>query len=303
MHAATADAEVDQGRRKFLTVATAPPAQSGAVFTAVPVRGLAGSPPSAPAPRVRRSRSTCQQARAGPDGHAASGASSPSTSSTARRRCVGKLAGARRAAEGSGVRRNPSSRPTRKNEHALARATTSLVLDRHLHAPGLPAEAALRAGRCRAGRRLAGRLLLPLPWLALRSGRPRVRRLAGLDEPARSALQLSRTTTRCVIGVRMTARQGSRRDGRSDDGTASAPASGAGSTSACRSSSSCASQLLELLRAEELQHLVFLRLAGAAGAGDAAGDRHLPDHALQGRAKPPPSTRSNTSCARSTTAG
>jgi len=38
---------------------------------------------------------------------------------------------------------------------------------------------------------------------------------------------------------------------------------------------------VRVLRAEELQHLVFLWLAGAAGAGDAAADRHLPDHVLQ----------------------
>ena len=38
-----------------------------------------------------------------------------------------------------------------------------------------------------------------------------------------------------------------------------------------------------LLRAEELQHLVLLRLAGAAGARHAARDRHLPHHVLQAR--------------------
>ena len=37
---------------------------------------------------------------------------------------------------------------------------------RHLHAPGLPAQGALRAGHARTGRGLAGRLLLSLPWFA-----------------------------------------------------------------------------------------------------------------------------------------
>src|SRR6267143_6350587 len=60
---------------------------------------------------------------------------------------------------------------------------------RHLHAPGMPAEAALRRGRAVCG--LAGRLLLPLPRVAVRSRRPGVRRLPGLDQPAGPAVLLS----------------------------------------------------------------------------------------------------------------
>ena len=42
-----------------------------------------------------------------------------------------------------------------------------------------------------------------------------------------------------------------------------------------------ADQLTGLLRAEELQHLVLLRLAGAAGVRHADRDGHLHHHALQ----------------------
>ena len=79
-------------------------------------------------------------------------------------------------------------------------------------------------------------------------------------------------------------------------------ASWAGSTSACRSMSS-SRPAHRLLRAEEFQLLVLLRRAVAGGAGAAAGHRHLPHHALQGGRGRPPSTRSNTSCARCHSAG
>ena len=61
------------------------------------------------------------------------------------------------------------------------------------------------------------------------------------------------------------------------------------------------SQLHRLLRAEELQHLVLLRLARAGGAGAAAASPASSSPCSTRWARRPRSTRSNTSCARWTT--
>ena len=64
-----------------------------------------------------------------------------------------------------------------------------------LHAPGLLADAQ-EGGRRRLGhgRRLAGRLLLPVPQLALRPRRARLQGLARADEPDGPAAPLRRAT-------------------------------------------------------------------------------------------------------------
>src|SRR5690606_11683678 len=63
---------------------------------------------------------------------------------------------------------------------------------RHLHPPGLLAQ--LRAGTAAAAlrQRMAGRLLLPLPQLALRPGRPRLPGRAGTFEPRGPAVLFHR---------------------------------------------------------------------------------------------------------------
>ena len=59
----------------------------------------------------------------------------------------------------------------------------------------------------------------------------------------------------------------------------------------------------QVLRAEELQLLVLLRLARGGRAGDADRHRHLPDDELQARRARRRSSRSSTSCATSSGAG
>src|SRR5256885_3452791 len=93
---------------------------------------------------------------------------------------------ARWAAEGPAVRELRAATLC-PQPAALAQRRVSGA-DRHLYAPGVPAEAALQRGRAVSG--LAGRLLLPLPRVALRSRRAGVRRLPRLGEPAGPAVLL-----------------------------------------------------------------------------------------------------------------
>jgi hypothetical protein len=66
--------------------------------------------------------------------------------------------------------------------------------DRHLHSSGVPPQGAFPAARSAAWRVLAGRVALPLPWLAVRHGWARVRRLPRIGESAGATLQ----SRRCV---------------------------------------------------------------------------------------------------------
>ena len=68
-----------------------------------------------------------------------------------------------------------------KNAHRSVRPDV-LGARRRLHAFGLRPAAALRGCACRSRRRLAGRLLLPVPRLEVRSRGPRVRRRSGARE-------------------------------------------------------------------------------------------------------------------------
>src|SRR5690606_34918531 len=59
-----------------------------------------------------------------------------------------------------------------------------------LHPPGVCAAAALRGSACRSRPGLAGRFLLPVPWVAFRPRRARVRGRPGPDEPAGAAVSV-----------------------------------------------------------------------------------------------------------------
>ena len=130
--------------------------------------------------------------------------------------------------------------------------------------------------------RLAGRILLPLPRLQVRPLGPRVRGRAGADQPRDPALQLRRRH-HIVIGL-----------DQAKDGVMADPNAGG----ACNGrlarlgdwiderfpmTALWKAHVSRVLRAEELQFLVLLRLARAAGAGDADRHRHLPDDELQAR--------------------
>ena len=83
-----------------------------------------------------------------------------------------------------------------RNERVSQRAAGVPRARGRLHAPRLRAAATFRGGAGRSRAELAGRLLLPLPWLAVRSGRPRVPGRSGADESAGAAVPLTSTTTR-----------------------------------------------------------------------------------------------------------
>src|SRR5205823_8437128 len=91
-----------------------------------------------------------------------------------------------RAAQGSELREFDPA-PVRAQRPALAHVRVPGA-GRHLHAAGVPAQAALRRGR--AVSQLAGRLLLSVPRLAIRPRRPGVLRLARLDESRGAALSI-----------------------------------------------------------------------------------------------------------------
>ena len=76
-----------------------------------------------------------------------------------------------------------------KNEMRSRRADVLVLIGICTHLGCLPKQF-FDPGDPVLGRQLAGRIPLSLPWFALRSGRPRVRRLAGADQPERAAVQL-----------------------------------------------------------------------------------------------------------------
>ncbi len=155
--------EVDQGRRKFLTVATSATAAAGAVFAITPfiaswepserARAL-GAPVTVDLSKLDVGQMVTYVWRR-----------QPIYIFKRSPQMVASLAGARRAAQGSQVQ---GVRPARLRAQRAPLATRGhRGADRHLHAPGVPAEAALRSGRCGARHRLAGRFPVPLPRLAL----------------------------------------------------------------------------------------------------------------------------------------
>ena len=204
---------------------------------------------------------------------------------------------------------NDSSQPAYARNPMRSRTRRISGDYRLLHAPRLPAEAVFRAGR-HPRRRLAGRLPLPLPWLALRSGRAGIQRLAGPDQPRRSSLQLSqchyaghRLGERHSTGSRLMADVSDREYGH-DRGIEVAKGGFWGwLNKRFPAEQFMRSQALEYFAPKNFNFWYFFGFIARAGAGDAAAHRHLPDDVLQaGRARRR-STRSNTSCARSTSAG
>src|SRR5204862_1217280 len=144
---------------------------------------------------------------------------------------------------------------------------------RRLYSPGLLAAAEDRRSQGRDGRGLAGRLLLSLPRLEVRLRGARVPRRTGADQPEGAALR-----------VRRGGRAGDRRRQSNERGLADgcAPVE-LGRLEDAEPQAGVAQARRRVLRAEELQFLVLLRLARAAGAGHSDRVWHLPDDELQAR--------------------
>ena len=154
----------------------------------------------------------------------------------------------------------------------------------------------LDAGRAAvAARRLARRLPLPLPWFHLRPRRPRIQEQARAGQPRGPAAHVPvrhhadhRRGQAGLIPAPYTRSEehmaefkdapAGRLGGREDHGLVREPL-----PDRVRRVQGAP---VGVLRAEELQLLVFLRLAGAAGAGDPDRHRHLPGDALQARREP-----------------
>jgi hypothetical protein len=153
---------------------------------------------------------------------------------------------------------------------------------RHLYAPRLLA--VVRNSRRvpkKACRRLAGRFPVPLPRFDLRLRRPCLQEQAGPDQPRSAAARVSvryphPDRRRQEGGISMAA--GNFEKYKSDGSCKAICWSGSMPVSRRRR---CGRPPVRVLRAEELQLLVFLRLAGDAGSGHPDRHRHLPGHALQ----------------------
>ena len=149
----------------------------------------------------RAGRSGHQQARAGRDDQGELARPGDLHRAAARRKCAPSWT----APSSTAQLRDPESEeseqpPYAKNERARAQARVSRA-GRRLHAPRLRAAEPLPARRRGARRRLAGRLLLPVPRLEVRSRRPRVQGRAGAAQPAKCRRTASSTKALVQIGV------------------------------------------------------------------------------------------------------
>ena len=227
----------------------------------------------------RAGRSRRQQARARRDDARSSGAAARSTSFIAPRRCSIRCPKTR---TGFGTRTPPSPmQPSyATNEYRSMRPAYLVLVGVCTHL-GLCAAAALRGGARGPRPRLAGRLLLPVPRLEIRSRGTRFRGRAGADEPDGAAVPLRQRqhdSDRLGYGERVNGEHRSRyfRPARSRAERVrrldrrSVPDDEAHQGARHR-----------VLRVEELQFLVRLRRARDGRAGHADRHRHLPDDELQ----------------------
>ena len=179
---------VNQGRRRFLTATTAVVGAVGAGFAAVPFikswnpsarAKLAGAPMTADISGLAEGQRLVLEWRGQPIWIV------KRSKADARRRCRRWTAACAIPSRTTST----SSRPTRKQRTALDQAG-DLRAGRPVHAPGLLAgnEGRDQARAVRSG--MEGRLLLPLPQVALRHGRPRVPGRARADQPAGAAAPL-----------------------------------------------------------------------------------------------------------------
>ncbi len=187
------EGEVDDSRRKFLLRATIGMGAVGAAFTATPfveswlpserARAL-GGPTQVDLTKIEAGQMIITIWRR-----------QPIYVIHRTPAMMAQLGNSRRCAQGFQV---GGLRPAgvRQECHAFAQRRVPGAAG-HLHPPGLPAQAALRCRRCAAGGHLAGRLAVSLPRFTLRPGRPGVQRLAGLGQPGRTALFLSRPPGNC----------------------------------------------------------------------------------------------------------
>ena len=143
-HAVVADDEVDLSRRKFLTRATIATGAVGAVFAAVPFIES-----WSPSERARAQGAPTELDLSKIDvGQMAVTVWRRSPIYVVRRTpdMVARVSGHDARSQGSRSPRSPTSRSTRPT--SLRSRTPGVPgADRHLHAPGLPAQAALRRGR------------------------------------------------------------------------------------------------------------------------------------------------------------
>ena len=176
--------EVDESRRKFLTVATSATAAVGAVITVIPfaeswepserARAL-GAPVEVDISKLEvgqmittvwRKQVIYIVRRAPP--------------------LVDKLARNDGELKDQGLEElDPAGLRAKRDALATGRCAGA---DRYLHPSRMPAEDRSSTPAIQSSARLAGRLPLSLPRFALRSGRPRFQRLAGADEPVRAAV-------------------------------------------------------------------------------------------------------------------
>jgi ubiquinol-cytochrome c reductase iron-sulfur subunit len=193
---APASAEVDQDRRGFLTFATAATGVVGVAFATVPFIAswspserarAAGAPVEVDVTKLEPGQMVVVTYRKKP-------------MYVVRRtpEMLEQLAGH------DGQLKDPESRESEQPEYtrntARAAKPEILVLDGTCTHLGCLPKSALRGCHSRPGRGLAGRILLPLPWLEVRPVRSRVRGFTGIDQPAHPAEYSFRDET-LVIGV------------------------------------------------------------------------------------------------------
>ena len=198
-----------------------------------------------------------------------------------------------------------STQPAVRAERSPQHSTRLSGSRGRLHAPRLRADAALRGGAGRSRSRLAGRLLLPVPRLEIRSRRARVCRRAR-RQPTSSCRRTATSTTAPSSSVptrRGTPEHGEHGIGRLRSTVARPNLARRVDRRALPDDEAHQGARHRVLRVEEFQHLVRLRRARDRRVGHPARHRHLPHDELQALRGGARSRRSSTSCATSIGAG
>ena len=273
------EATIDKGKRRFLVTATSVVGGIGAVAVATPFVMSFW-----PSERAKAAGAPVEvdisQARARPEDHRRMARQAGAGSCAARRRCS-SAAQERRPPRRSRSPRSPQQPDVREERVPLDQAR-GLVADRRLHAPGLLAAAQEgRRRRADMGADWPGGFYCPCHGSKFDLAGRVFKGSPAPDEPRRAAAPLRDATPR--------------RDRRRHEGSLTWPSNKPpslarpfnwvylGRRSASRWSALWKAQLVRVLRAEELQLLVLLRLARAARAGDPDRLGHLPDDELQAR--------------------
>ena len=195
--------EVDESRRKFLIAATVGTGAVGAILTAVPF--VASWKPSESA-RAAGLPTEVDLTKIEP-GQMAVFVWRKQQIYVVRRTQEMLASLAAHDSELKDPKSEDSEQPEYARNDARALNPEVLVAHRHVHASRLSAQDAFHAGRCHAHGELAGRLLLPLPWLEIRSCRSCVRRFARFGQPPIPPYSF-KGDTQLVIGVDAQAEKG-----------------------------------------------------------------------------------------------